>query len=363
MSSRTARVSAAAGALALLLAAAVGYVVYAVDRGASASIGATDGSAGAGTPPGDIAGVTSAGPYYVFKSSALDRDFGRVAVASTSDPARRVFVAGLRCNRLAVAGGRGLCLQLSLGVTVGIDVSVLDVNLTPTRHLKLPGYPSRAEIAPDGRLGAATTFVSGDSYASMGFSTRTSIIDLGRGEVLFDLEKLSVTRNGQAFHAADFNFWGVTFQADSRHFFATLGSGGQTYLIHGDVESRTATVVTAGVECPSLSPDGRLIAFKKRVSGNPVSWRIWILDVATGQEHATSETRPVDDQAAWLDDRTVMYGLAATGGAAAQHGAANPSVIEAGTSIDTAMWAAPADGTGAPRLVLDHAWSAELIRR
>ncbi|HVN10705.1 MAG TPA: hypothetical protein VMT69_01335 [Kineosporiaceae bacterium] len=361
MSSRAARIIAAAGAFALLLAAAVGYVVYAANRGADASTAAADGSAGGGTPPGNVAGVVAAGPYYAFKSSALDRDFGRVAVASTSDPGRRVFVAGLRCNRLAVAGGHGLCLQLSLGVTVGMDASVLDANLTVTHRLRLPGYPSRAKIAPDGRLGAVTAFVSGDSYASMGFSTRTSIIDLATGQVLFDLEKLSVTKNGQAFHAADFNFWGVTFQPDSRHFFATLGSGGQTYLVHGDVASRTATVVTTGVECPSLSPDGRLIAFKKRVADDPVSWRLWILDVASGREHPTSEARPIDDQAAWLDDRTVMYGLAATAGAsAATGGPQNPSVIEAGTSIDTSMWAVPADGTGTPRLVLDHAWSAQL---
>ena len=48
--------------------------------------------------------------------------------------------------------------------------------------------------SPDGRYGATTTFVNGDSYADAGFSTRTVIIDLGKGDVLFDLEKLDVTK-------------------------------------------------------------------------------------------------------------------------------------------------------------------------
>jgi hypothetical protein len=262
---------------------------------------------------------------------------------------------------LAVAGGRGLCLQLSPGLTVGMEASVLDGNLAVTHRLSLPGYPSRTQIAPDGRLAAATAFVSGDSYAAMGFSTRTSIIDLTEGKVLFDLEKLSVTRNGRPFRAADFNFWGVTFQQDSSHFYATLGSGGHTYLIHGDVTSRTADVVTTGVECPSLSPDGRLIAFKKRVSDDPVTWRLWVLDVASGKQHATAETRPVDDQAGWLDEHTITYGIATTSpDGAIQRGGANPSAIQAGSSVDTATWAVPADGSGTPRLLLDHAWSAQI---
>lgn len=352
------RVAAAVGALAVLLGVAVGYVVHAADRRAG-SVGGTQVSGQSAA--GDVGSVTAGGHYYVFKSSALDRDFGRVAVASASDPGRRVFAGSLKCNRVAETGGRGLCLQLTLGVTVTTEVSVLDANLNPTHHLTLPGYPSRTRVSPDGRLAAATTFVSGDSYASLGFSTRTSIIDLTTGTVLFDLEKLAVTQDGRAFHEADFNFWGVTFEPDSRHFYATLGSGGKTYLIHGDVRSHTATVVTTGVECPSLSPDGRLIAFKKRVSDDPVAWRLWILDVATGRAHATAETRPVDDQASWVDDHTVMYGLAENAGAASsgQRGGADPSAIEAGSSIDTAMWAVPADGTGTPRLVLDHAWSAQ----
>ena len=43
------------------------------------------------------------------------------------------------------------------------------------RHkVALAGVPSRARVSGDGRYGATTSFVSGDSYAKPGaFSTRT----------------------------------------------------------------------------------------------------------------------------------------------------------------------------------------------
>ena len=42
-----------------------------------------------------------------------------------------------------------------------------------------------------------------------------------------DLETLQITRDGQPFKNADFNFWGVTFAQDSNTFYATLGTGGR----------------------------------------------------------------------------------------------------------------------------------------
>ena len=63
-------------------------------------------------------------------------------------------------------------------------------------------------MSPNGRLGAMTTFVSGDSYSSPGaFSTRT---DAGRpapaGRTIADLERFAVTKDGQRIHSQDFNF-------------------------------------------------------------------------------------------------------------------------------------------------------------
>ena len=74
-----------------------------------------------------------------------------------------------------------------------------------------------------------------------------------------------------ASRCADFNFWGVTFAADSDTFYATLSSGGVNYLIVGRVTTRRVQVVRADVECPSLSPDGTHIAYKHRVSRRRVA--------------------------------------------------------------------------------------------
>ena len=106
----------------------------------------------------------------------------------------------------------------------------------------LTGLPSRARVSPDGRYGSVTTFVTGDSYATVGsYSTRTDIIDMRTGiDPASTSSQLAVTRDGKPFEATDFNFWGVTFANDGRHFFATLGTGGQTYLIDGDLTTRRA---------------------------------------------------------------------------------------------------------------------------
>ncbi len=64
-------------------------------------------------------------------------------------------------------------------------------------------------------------------------------------------------RDGQPFHALDFNFWGVTFAADGDRFFATLGTGGVMHLVEDRLADRTLRVVAEGIECPALSPDQR----------------------------------------------------------------------------------------------------------
>ena len=62
-------------------------------------------------------------------------------------------------------------------------------------------------------------------------------------------------------------------------------------------------------------------------------WRLHVLDLRTMADTALAETRMVDDQAEWLDDGTVLYGL------------------------EGAVWSVPADGTGAPRQLLAGALS------
>ncbi len=140
------------------------------------------------------------------------------------------------------------------------------------------------------------------------FSTRTTIIDTIAGTVISDLEAFKVSRDGRPFANRDFNFWGVTFAPDGNRFFATLRTQGRAYLIEGDVDAREARVLIQGAECPSLSPDQTRIAFKKRVGGSQGWWQLSLFDLSTEAVHVlTGDTRSVDDQVEWLDDRNLIY--------------------------------------------------------
>jgi WD40 repeat protein len=296
-------------------------------------------------------------PFLLFRSTTLDKDYGTLEVTSPSDPGAQRALTSLKCARVAYAGGRGVCVT---GGTGGLYRSpqalVFDASFTRLFSIPLQGYPSRAAVSRDGHYGATTNFVGADSYATSGFSTRTYIIDLRTGRIMFDLEKLQVTRDGSPFENANFNFWGVTFAPDNHHFYATLGSGAETYLIEGDVTTETATVLRTGVECPSLSPDGKEIAFKQRNPGTLATWRLSVLNLSTMQAHPLAETRNVDDQAAWLNNTTVAYGLAEGSGGSTGN-TAGLSAMSAGASIATDTWTVPADGSGHPTLLLKGSWS------
>ena len=262
--------------------------------------------------------------------------YGFTASAPLRDPAARV-TAGLPCSRVYFAGGRGLCLEPA-GALVKQRVTIVDRRFRPLGGVTLQGVPSRARVSPDGRYGSVTFFVYGHSYATPGnFSTQTTIIDLVKRKKLADIERFHVTKDGRTFDSPDFNFWGVTFAPNSDRFYATLATRGKTYLVEGSVSGRTARVLRDGVECPSVSPDGKHIAFKKRV-GEAGHWRLHVLDVATLRDHPLAETRSVDDQAEWLDDEQVLYG------------------------VDDAIWVVRADGSGAPRRLLESADSPAVVR-
>lgn len=261
--------------------------------------------------------------------ATLEGRIYRVAPTGGGTPKER---KGPACLRFYEAGGHALCLTVARS-GVEFRALILDRTLKIKHSLTLNGLPSRARVTPNGRLGAMTTFVTGDSYASPGqFSTRTTIVDLVRGKPIVDLEKFAVTKDGKRIHSQDFNFWGVTFARDSDEFYATLSTGGSHYLVHGSVSSRAVTVIHDNVECPSLSPDGTRIAYKRR-DGKPWHWRLHVLDLKTGADVAVSEKRPLDDQAEWLDNRTLLYG------------------------IGNDVWTAAADGSGTPQRFLADAAS------
>jgi hypothetical protein len=257
---------------------------------------------------------------------------GAVTTAPIADGA--LSVAKIFCERLYISGPRGICLS-TLGVQS--QVSIVDRHLNTLHTISVPGVPSRARVSPDGRFGSVTTFVVGHSYAAPGtFSTYTALIDLVNGKVITNLEKFTTFRDGVAVHAPDVNYWGVTFAGDDRHFYATLATGGHTYLVYGDMVRREMWTVHENVECPSLSPDGTRIAFKKLV-GQSRDWRLTVLNLRTMRETPLAETRSIDDQVEWLGDSHVLY------------------------SDGNDVWSVQADGGGTPQRVLTHAASPTVV--
>ena len=190
-------------------------------------------------------------------------------------------------------------------------------------------------------------FVSGDSYAADTFSTRTTLYDLKQHTALGNLEQFEVEREGRPFKGIDFNFWGVTFGSNPNRFLAVLASRRHLYLVEGDVAARRMRVIREGIECPSLSPDGRRVAFKAREhSSNRLVWRLHVLDLDTNVESIVSEPRSVDDQPEWLDEHHILYAL--------------PRDADGDGSSD--VWVARADGVGAPRILIADAFSPSVVR-
>lgn len=247
-------------------------------------------------------------------------------------------VSTLTCLRVYAAGGTGTCLRQD-GALSTFQIAILDKNLTVEKAIPLVGVPNRTRVSADGRMVAWTVFVAGDSYNHGRFSTRAGLIDLKTQDMVDSLEFLSVTLDGHPYTAADLNFWGITFAADDNHFYATMSTAGHRYLVGGDIAAKTVRTITQNVECPSLSPDGKRIAFKSAINGDPANgWRLSVLDLVSGVRTPLAETRSVDDQPSWLDPNTIGY--------AVQRG-----------SGDSDIWSVPADGSGTPRLLVPDAES------
>jgi hypothetical protein len=289
------------------------------------------------TPVAAADGLSLTGSRIMFRSTAPDSR-GRLALVAKDDPGGPRSVSALSCLRVYAAGGTGTCLRQD-GALTTYQIAILDKNLQVQKAIPLVGVPNRTRVSADGRMAAWTVFVAGDSYNNGRFSTRSGLIDLTTQDMVDSLEFLSVTRDGHPYKAADLNFWGITFTADDNSFYATMSTAGRRYLVEGDIAAKTVHTIAENVECPSLSPDGRRIAFKSAIDGNSSKgWRLTVLDLATGTRTPLAETRTVDDQPTWLDAGTIAYAI--------PHGAG-----------DANIWAVPANGSGQPHLLIPHAES------
>lgn len=317
---------------ALVVAVSISAIAIAL------GVARTSGSAApAGVDVVEISSLDRGGARQIlFRNAIPDGSFGKVAIAMLAHPDRRRRVADLRCDRVDFARGRGICLTWTQPFGGKPVARIFDAQLRVRDQIDLQGIPSRARISRDGRLAATTVFVRGDSYAPGKFSTRTNIVEMASGRVLAHLEDFRIFRDGKRFSNRNFNFWGVTFEGDGDHFYVTLGSGGATYLVRGSLRERQGVVVHPRVECPSLSPDGTRIAYKKTLESGG-RWRLTVLDLRTMREVPLAETQSVDDQVEWLDDERVAYWR--------------------GTDV----WTVPADGSGAPQPFIRSASSPAVL--
>ena len=287
--------------------------------------------------------VDPAKPGILFRSTRSDDTFKRVAFLPLDALDGPWYMTDLTCERVHFRGRRGVCVTDSAIPMLPHTAMIFDDQFQIGRSTRLTGVPSRTKMSPDGAVVAVTVFVLGHSYAAGGFSTQTTLLDTQSAKMITDLETFAVFRDGVLFKGADFNFWGVTFASDGNRFYATLRSGGTNYLIEGAVDRRTARVIATGVECPSLSPDGRRLAVKKRANRPDVQWHIALLDLATMRETVLdAEQRSVDDQVEWLDDNHVLYNQTGPEG--------------------NNIWMLRIDLPEPPRIVVREGWSPAVIR-
>ena len=308
----------------------------------------------AGVTDHQVRKLSAAQPRQIFfRYMGIDDNYahyGKLAVVDYGNLGQPRFVDGISCQSVHFASGHGICLTANWSAFPPYSARIFDAGFKQLFSFNLAGTPSRTRVAPDGSLGAFTVFVTGHEYTSVGFSTQTQIVDMVRGQIIASLEDFKVTRDGQRFAAPDFNFWGVTFTPDSRRFYCTLSSNLKHYLVEGNIAARTATVIHENVECPSVSPDGTRVAYKKRLEApGRVVWQLQILDLATKVETPLAEKRSVDDQLEWLDDTQVLYAVSDN---------PNPE----GSSATTSVWKADADGKAPPALFLPKAFSPAVVR-
>ena len=343
------------------------YILWARTRGADNAAGATKSSSLTEAPA--ISSSTDARPLpaaaeergtkaggdaqnkmarrIYFRYNGVDGNYGRLAFAAPERLDQPRFIETLSCEVAHIAGGRGICLAADRGLLTTYAAKLFDAKTFKViAELPLKGVPSRCRMSSDGKLAALTVFISGHGYASVNFSTQSLLIEVDNGRIIADLEEFSVSRDGRSFSNNDFNFWGVTFTPDTRHFYATLSTNRQHFLVKGDIANASAAVIHDNVECPSLSPDASRVAYKKRLTvDGRVFWQLHILDLKTDQETPLAEKRSVDDQLEWLDNDRVLYSLPET---------------ENGSSASTDIWVAAIDGASAPRLFLKKAYSPSM---
>lgn len=322
-------------ALALGATAVVGAVAWAQYQQRQAAPSAVDTSE-----------VVPTGDRVVFRNTASGAGYGHVASVPLGDPSGARTISAIACDRVDATADLVSCLRTVRGIAPSYTATLYTGGGAEIVQWPLAGIPSRTRIANDGSLISTTAFVTGHSYATIGFSTETTI-HTPDGEDFGNLEEWALLVDGAPSAPVDRNFWGVTF-VDDDAFYATVGLTveGRTHLVLGSIADRSMRILAENVECPSLSPDGTRIAFKRVTAGSgpTAHWTPAIYDVVTGEVTLLPEERSIDDQIEWLDDDTILYGMP-----------------REGVAGDSDVWRLAADGSGEPAVFVEHAWSPSVV--
>lgn len=105
------------------------------------------------------------------------------------------------------------------------------------------------------------------------------MLDLTTGVLTDSLESFAVTLQGRPYSNTDENLWGVTFASDDNTFYATLGTGGKTWLLRGNAAAHTLTTVIDNVSVRRCLRTGRGSCSRsgfRATRGRCGIWRCWI---------------------------------------------------------------------------------------
>ncbi|QAU34481.1 hypothetical protein [Janthinobacterium sp. 17J80-10] len=277
------------------------------------------GMAHAATPA--AGSVSDLRPYATRPGFALVRNAGKDAPVRVDmvrfDPISKKILerrpTTLACERVHLARQSIFCLgtpqQGSVGA--GLTYAVTDFRLETVFSGKMPmGMAvSRARVSPDATHAGSTVFIAGHAYGAASFATQALVIDLRQRRLSMPpLENWNIFQNNVQISSKDMNLWGVSF--DPRNpdlFYVTAAIKEKPYLARGSISARRIDLLRPDIECPSVSPDGSKLAFKKRQG--KTGWAPAVLDLASGRETVFQESRSIDDQIEWLDNHTLVYEL------------------------------------------------------